>query len=140
MKRKHAAFNFLYPGMLLTGIHVLMMAFANTNRIFETAIYLSIVLWMVAVFLWVSAVYELKKHGGIKTGKNYMNTTRLVKSGIYRFVKHPQYMAYVLFNLGIIFKIQSAVSITLGVMAIVFLSLGMKEEENDLRKKFNDNL
>ena len=137
-KRKYRLFSFLSFGMFLTGIHILGMVFSTSDRIFPEAIYLSILLWLVSVFLWVIALFALIKKGGVLPGKTYMETTRLVTSGIYRFVKHPQYLAYILFNLGIIFKIQSAASITLGIIASLFLAIGMKEEDKLLVEKFGE--
>ncbi len=134
--RKYSMINFLTAGMFLTAVHVVFMAFSSTNPYFRQGIILSILLWIVSVFLWVSAVIALKKYGQPKTSKNYMHTTKMVSSGIYRFVKHPQYLSYILFNLGIMFKIQSGYSITIGMIAALFLAIGMKEEDKLLAKQF----
>ena len=35
---------------------------------------------------------EFRKKGGVKKGKSYIHTTKLVDTGIYSIVRHPQYV------------------------------------------------
>jgi protein-S-isoprenylcysteine O-methyltransferase Ste14 len=129
---------FLNAGMLVSFFHIVYMVFANNERFFDAGIYVSIGLWIASIALWILAVISLKKYGKPKPGDNYMKTTQLVTRGIFRFVRHPQYVAYILFNLGIVLKIQTGFSIALGILAILFLAIGMKEEDKHLSEKFGD--
>jgi len=43
---------------------------------------------------------DTKAKGGVAKGKSYIETTRLVDSSLYAIVRHPQYVAGMLFNLA----------------------------------------
>jgi protein-S-isoprenylcysteine O-methyltransferase Ste14 len=38
-------------------------------------------------------IFEFRKKGGVRKGQSYVRTTKLVDSGIYSVVRHPQYVA-----------------------------------------------
>lgn len=63
--------------------------------------YAGFVLWaLAAVFGWVP-VYQFKKHGGVAEGDSYVETTRLVDTGLYAIVRHPQYVAWPLTGVAV---------------------------------------
>jgi protein-S-isoprenylcysteine O-methyltransferase Ste14 len=45
-------------------------------------------------------VFEFRKKGDVKKGKSYIYTTRLVDSGVYSIVRHPQYYIYAMGHCG----------------------------------------
>ncbi len=70
--------------------------------------------------------------------QNYMQTTRVVDTGIFRIARHPQYLADMLFNIGIMMNIQNWMVYTAGTLSCVFLYFGIKEEEELLTKIFGN--
>lgn len=136
--QKPGFYIFLYTGMLATLIQIFLLVFSDSGHWISFGLYISLFLWLFSIFLWISGLLELRKNGMSDASGNYMNTTKIVTTGIFRFVRHPQYLAYMLFNLGIIFKMQSIPTIVCGSLAIILLFAGMKEEEKLLIRKFGD--
>ncbi len=129
---------FLYAGMMATLIQIFLMVFTVSENSLFYGIYISFLLWMLSIVLWILGLLELKKSGKSNESGNYILTTKIVITGIYRFVRHPQYLAYILFNMGIIFKVQSIPAVVCGILAIVLLFAGIREEEKLLIAKFGD--
>jgi len=62
-----------------------------------------IVIAIISQFLVILPMYSLKKYGHIPEGKNYMNTTKVVTEGIYRIMRHPQYIGLIILAFSTIF-------------------------------------
>ncbi len=133
---RYGIFTFLNTGMLFIIINIVIMAFEQQTPKFYLLVYLGILLWLLSVILWVSGLVALKKHGALTQTTNYMSTSQVVDSGVYRIFRHPQYTSFILFNMGIMLKIQTTLVLFVGIVAIVFIIIGMKEEEAKLLKKF----
>jgi protein-S-isoprenylcysteine O-methyltransferase Ste14 len=74
-------------------------------------------LWAVAaVFGWLPIV-QFKRHGGVARGDSYVKTTRLVDTGLYAIVRHPQYVAWPLMAVAVALVSQHPVVIAMGVVA-----------------------
>jgi len=95
-----------------------------------------IVIAIISQFLVILPMYSLKKYGHIPEGKNYMNTTKVVTEGIYRIMRHPQYIGLIILAFSTIFIFQTMISVFLGCISILFLSLLIYAEEKELLKKF----
>ena len=63
-------------------------------------------------------------------------TTELVTVGAYRYIRHPMYCALLSLAWGVFFKHASWGSISLAVIATVFLTLTAKKEEAENRRFF----
>ena len=135
---KYEMFTLLNLGMILIMINILLMTFGQQTPKFYFLIYISLPFWLLSVILWISGLIALKKHGAPMQSTNYMTTSRLVDTGIYSIIRHPQYTAFILFNLGIMLKVQTTLVLLIGIFAIVIMIIGMKEEERKLLRKFGD--
>ena len=95
-------------------------------------------------FIFLSAIFGIvpiftfRKKGRVEKGKSYMHTTRVVTSGIYSIVRHPQYMAGILINIGIILISQHWLIIVIGVLAIVFNYFDALRADQVLITKFGE--
>ena len=95
-------------------------------------------------FIFLSAVFGIvpiftfRMRGRVEKGKSYVHTTRVVTSGIYAIVRHPQYMAGVLINIGIILISQHWLIIVIGVLAIVFNYFDALRADQVLITKFGE--
>lgn len=99
---------------------------------------LGLVVWILsAIFGWVP-MPTLRKKGGVAKGKSYIQTTVLVKSGIYAVVRHPQYLAVILLNLALILIVQNLIVTVIGFVAMVLGYLIAFKADQDLVEKFGD--
>jgi len=85
--------------------------------------YAGFVLWAHAVVLGWVPIVQFKKAGGIARGDSYMETTRVVDTGLYAIVRHPQFLAWPLMAVALALVSQHLVVIALGAAAIA-LSIG----------------
>ena len=93
-------------------------------------------------FIFLSSIFGIlpiitfRMKGGVEKGKSYMHTTRIVSHGIYSIIRHPQYMAGILINIGIILISQHWLIILIGALAIVFSYFDALRADRVLIKKF----
>ncbi|MBA7698463.1 hypothetical protein ES703_107140 [subsurface metagenome] len=97
------------------------------------------VVWAVGMVLVMAPIVMFPRRGGVTKGKSFVHTTRLVDSGIYAVVRHPQY-------LGGILSIFVATPLLyphwlfaiLGIPGAVILYWSTKEEEKRLIERFGN--
>ncbi|MCB9418203.1 MAG: isoprenylcysteine carboxylmethyltransferase family protein [Ardenticatenaceae bacterium] len=87
-----------------------------------TAVPLSL-LFMFAPF------YYLNKFGCVESGKSFVHTTKVVDRGVYAIVRHPQYVGYVLLNLGLALLNWHGVTAVATFLACIFFYLQSIQEE-----------
>ena len=87
----------------------------------------------------MAPIVMFPRRGGVAKGKAFVNTTRLVNTGIYAVVRHPQYTGgiYTCF-ITTLFWYPHWLFAILGIIGAVFLYLSTKEEDKRLIKKFGD--
>ena len=94
-------------------------------------------------FFLFSSVYPvtagfilLKKTG--KPDNNFENTSVLVKSGIYGYIRHPAYLSLILLGTGIMLKDPSLFQLILGIVNLIAIFITAIVEEKEMIKKFDD--
>ena len=85
----------------------------------------------------VIAGYLLLSRKGNPDG-NPENTSILVKSGIYKYVRHPLYLSLFLLGTGVMLKNPEKVQIALGIVNLIALWITARIEENEMIAKFGD--
>jgi protein-S-isoprenylcysteine O-methyltransferase Ste14 len=80
--------------------------------------------------------FEFRKKGGVEKGKSYIHTTKLVDTGIYSIVRHPQYITFILFAIAGMLLFQHWIVIFLGIPVIPLLYIDLVRADNQLIKKF----
>jgi protein-S-isoprenylcysteine O-methyltransferase Ste14 len=103
---------------------------------------LEIIAWVVLAFSLVMVLAPMvmfPRWGGVPKGKSWVNTTRLVDTGIYAIVRHPQYAGgiYAIFLTNFLLYPHWLFAV-LGVAGAVVTYLGCVEEDKLLVKKFGD--
>jgi protein-S-isoprenylcysteine O-methyltransferase Ste14 len=83
----------------------------------------------------VLAGFVTLKHRGRPTG-GFENTTRLIRSGMYRFIRHPLYLSLLLLGLGIWLKAVTPWTSLLCAVNTVALFLTAKIEEGEMIARF----
>jgi len=95
--------------------------------------------WILLVFSIypVTAGYILLKRIG-KPDSNFENTSVLVKSGIYGFIRHPLYLSVFMLGTGIMLKDTSSYQLILGTVNMVAIILTALIEEKEMIARFGD--
>jgi protein-S-isoprenylcysteine O-methyltransferase Ste14 len=95
-------------------------------------------LWAVsAVFGWLPIIH-FKKHGGVARGDSYVKTTRLVDTGLYAIVRHPQFIAWPLMAVAVALVSQHPVVIGMGVVAFAMACVDFRAVDARNVDKFGD--
>jgi protein-S-isoprenylcysteine O-methyltransferase Ste14 len=101
-----------------------------------------VVLWT-AGFFGIIPIVTFRRKGGVPKGHSYMKTTKLVDTGVYALVRHPQNgVAWILINLGIMLVAQNWFVVLSGCASMGFgyldLDLDLLKEEQRCTEKFGD--
>jgi len=96
-----------------------------------------IILVISAIFGWLP-IYEFKKHGDVPGDQSYIHTTRLVTSGVYSVVRHPQFLAGVLICLSMMLVSQHLYSVVAGLVASIVFASEVPSADRRLVEKFGE--
>ncbi len=97
---------------------------------------LSWVLLIVSAWAGLEGYFRLKREG--KPLNQFENTSHLVKSGIYGYIRHPLYLSVLLFGLGIMLKDAGTTQLLLGFILLTAIYLTALTEEKEMIAKFGD--
>jgi len=94
-------------------------------------------IWVLSLIFGVAPIFTLSQKGGVPKGKSYVHTTRLVDSGLYAIVRHPQYVGGMLFNVALMLLAQHWLIVGMGVVSasLIYLDI-LKADQEGL--KFGD--
>lgn len=97
------------------------------------------IVWAVGMALVMAPIVMFPRRGGVPKGKSFVHTTRVVNTGIYAVVRHPQYLGGVLaiFVATPLFY-PHWLFVVLGIPGIVILYLSTGSEEKRLIEQFGD--
>ncbi|MCK7536076.1 MAG: isoprenylcysteine carboxylmethyltransferase family protein [Marinilabiliales bacterium] len=76
----------------------------------------------------------MKRQG--KPDSNFENTSMLVKSGIYKYIRHPLYLSVFLLGTGVMLKNPEAPQLILGTINLVAVYFTALIEEGEMIAKF----
>ena len=95
------------------------------------------VVWAFGMVLVVAPMVMFPRRGGVAKGKSFVHTTRLVDTGIYAVVRHPQYTGgiYAIFLTTFLWYPHWLFGV-LGVIGIAVINMSCREEDQRLIKKF----
>ena len=83
-------------------------------------------------------IVEFRKKGGVKKGKNYIQTTKLVDTGIYSIIRHPQFTTWILWAIAGMLLFQHWIVILLGIPIIPLTYIDLLRADQRLIKKFGN--
>ena len=100
----------------------------SLNQIF------SWILLILSAYAGIAGFMLLKVKG--KSSGNFENTTTLVKSGIYRLIRHPLYLSLFLLGTGVMMKRPVAEELVLGAVNLFAIYFTALVEEKEMAEKF----
>lgn len=97
------------------------------------------VVWAFGMVLVMAPIVMFPRRGGVAKGKSFVNTTRLVDTGIYAIVRHPQYTGgiYAIFITTLLWYPHWLFGL-LGAIGTVAIYVSCREEDQRLIEKFGD--
>ena len=136
MERQDVARAAIYTPLMLYQFYLSWRYYNNLNMAWVTNLGW-LVLWVSALFGWLP-IYEFKKKGGVPENQSYMNTSKLVNTGIYSIVRHPQFLAGVLICLGMMLISQHPHSVVAGIIASIVYASEVSPADKRLIEKFGE--
>lgn len=97
------------------------------------------VVWVFGMALVMAPIIIFPRQGGVEKGKSFVHTTRLVDTGIYSVVRHPQYLGgiFVIFMTTLLWYPHWLFGI-LGVVGTVVIYMSCREEDQYLIHQFGE--
>jgi len=97
------------------------------------------IVWAFGMVLVMAPIIMFPRQGGVPKGKSFVSTTRIVDTGIYALVRHPQYTGgiYAIFVTTFLWYPHWLFAL-LGIIGTVTVYLSIKEEDEKLTEKFGD--
>lgn len=124
---------FAFEGLLALGLLNSPAWFKDPLSVLQI---LSWLLFIFSIYYAFTAFSLFQRHG--KPGRNFENTTKLVTTGLYHYVRHPMYGSLLFFGWGIFLKSVTWQSFTIILIISVALFITCKVEEKEMLKKFGD--
>jgi protein-S-isoprenylcysteine O-methyltransferase Ste14 len=84
------------------------------------------------------AGYLLLKEIGKPKGGNFENTTIIVRTGLYRYIRHPLYMSLLILGTGVMMKDPRTLQLCLGALNLFAIWLTARIEENEMIARFGE--
>ena len=97
------------------------------------------VVWVFGMVLVMAPIIMFPRWGGVEKGKSFVHTTRLVDTGIYSVVRHPQYLGgiFAIFMTTLLWYPHWLFGI-LGVVGTVVVYMSCREEDQRLIHQFGE--
>jgi len=100
--------------------------------------YLGVLLWFIASIFGIVPILEFKMKGGVKKGDSYVRTTKLVDTGIYSIVRHPQYLSWPLLFISLMLMNQTHLMILLGLIGSLLSYYDTRNVDEKMVSKFGE--
>lgn len=97
---------------------------------------ISWILLILSAYIVIAGYLLLKRKG--KPSANFENTSLLVRSGIYGYIRHPLYLSIFLLGTGVVLKDPGPAQLVLGVINLIAVWFTSRIEEREMVKKFGD--
>jgi protein-S-isoprenylcysteine O-methyltransferase Ste14 len=143
MKKNKFSWMDILPSTLATLFFILqiIIGFYLLSEISQNEMlaYLGVGLYIFSGWIFgMLPVFQFRKKGGVKKGKSYIHTTKLVDTGIYSIVRHPQYVTFILWAIAGMLLFQHWIVICLGIPVIPLMYLDLIKADREGIKKFGD--
>jgi len=94
------------------------------------------ILLFISAWVVVAGFLLLKRAG--KSENSFENTTVLVKSGLYKYIRHPLYCSLFLLGTGIMLKDSGTFQLIAGAVNLIAVYITSRIEEKEMIVRFGD--
>jgi len=124
----------LFISQIIVGIYLL----SDVSQI-EILAYVGVGLYVFSgiVFGWLPVV-EFRKKGRVRKRRSYIHTTKLVDTGVYSIVRHPQFVTFILWAIAGMLLFQHWIIIILGIPIMPLIYIDLIRADKSSIKKFGD--
>ena len=132
MTDKNVTWKDLIPSVLAGFFFVTQMIygfFLVDNTRINLVEYLGVGVFILSGIFGMAPVIMFPRKGGVEKGKSFVHTKKLVDTGIYSIVRHPQYSAFILWAIAAMLLFQNWVVILLGIPVVLLTYLDMTRED-----------
>jgi protein-S-isoprenylcysteine O-methyltransferase Ste14 len=126
----------LVGGAMLVAQFVLL--FFISRQYVPLLVYLGFVIWAAGLVLAWLPIFYFPRKAGVAKGRSYVHTTKLVTSGIYSVVRHPQYLSFFVLALALVLIGQHWIIVLLGVVGSLAFCLSLRGVDQWNVEKFGD--
>lgn len=124
----------LFIAQIIVGLYLL----SEVSQI-EVLAYAGVALYFISgIVFGTLPVFELRRKGGVQKGQSYIHTTKLVDTGIYSIVRHPQYITFILWAFSGMLLFQHWIVILLGVPVIPLTYIDLIRADKACIERFGD--
>lgn len=135
MKNNFSSYKYDLSAGILTLVTILSGNFLECGDNFHLKM-LGIFILGISVIIWLIPIFTLKNNGKVEEGNNYFDTNKVVDTGIYSYLRHPQYFSYMLLNIGFTCIYQNLIVVLLCAVVVLLFYLHTIQEEKGLIMKF----
>ncbi|MCG3220251.1 MAG: isoprenylcysteine carboxylmethyltransferase family protein [Candidatus Heimdallarchaeota archaeon] len=96
------------------------------------------IFWGFSVIFGLLPIFTFRKKGDLPEKSSYIHTTKLVDTGIYAIVRHPQFLAGILWSVALVFLSQHWVVDILFIPVIITTYVDSQRANKDLLEKFGE--
>jgi protein-S-isoprenylcysteine O-methyltransferase Ste14 len=124
----------LFISQIIIGIYLL----SEVSQI-EILAYFGVGLYVFSGLIFgMLPVLEFRKKGEVCKGQSYIHTTKLVNTGIYSVIRHPQYVTFMIWAIAGMLLFQHWIIILLGVPIFPLIYIDLIKADKDAIEKFGD--
>ncbi len=125
---------FLFVAQIIIGVYLL----SEVSQI-QIVAYAGVMLYFLAgIVFGMLPVFEFRRKGCVSKGQSYIHTTKVVDTGIYSIVRHPQYVTYMLWAFSGMLLFQHWIVVLLGVPVFPLTYVDLMREDKDCINRFGD--
>ncbi|MFZ0283550.1 MAG: isoprenylcysteine carboxylmethyltransferase family protein [Bacteroidales bacterium] len=119
---------------------IFILAMLNLKTWFHDPFsFFQIISWIMLIlsaYVGIAGFLILKRKG--RSGRDFEATTVLIKSDIYKYIRHPLYLSLILLGTGIMLKDPGLLQLILGAVNLVVLYFTSRIEETEMTERFGD--
>ncbi len=122
---------------IVTQIVLTFALWSNYYNI-DALVIVGYIFWGFSVIFGVLPIFTFRRKGDVPEKSSYTSTTKLVDTGLYAIVRHPQYLAGILWSIALVLISQHWVVDILLIPVVVTTYLDSLNANKNLIEKFGE--